>query len=155
MTDREKKQREILRELMEQCVNAGISYGNMSSSPMRGEPLHPNLQKDIDQAIAELNAIPTSKEVEEAVKVIELYMEMSKEFYKIQEKQGVNFTKGRKKFREDLKQALQTLIQAVNPKEEVGCKEIEKEIDNFDWNGMTYIDLAKSLLTKYSITRKG
>ena len=55
-----------------------------------------------------------NQKIKNAVAVTTLYMKMSEAFYEVQEGSGAKFTKGRKKFREDLKDALNILITIAN-----------------------------------------
>jgi len=111
-------------------------------------------------------SIPTSKEVEEAVKYGQKFLKHLQEIY---QRVKAESTKPDYKvymspdLQSDLLNqitTLQTLIQAVNPKEEVGVEEIVGWLDDIDIDSAEdFYDrtkvLAKSLLTKFSIRRRG
>ena len=52
----------------------------------------------------------------EAIEVLRLYLKISDAWYKTQENMGLKFTKGRKKFRREVKDAILTLISVAERK---------------------------------------
>jgi len=59
----------------------------------------------------------------ECVEVLKLYLEMADSFYNLQEKSGVKFTKGRLKFRKDIKEAVSYALTTL-PKYEEALRKI-------------------------------
>jgi len=141
MTDHEKKQREILERYF--SIERSQIYWQLSALERQKEKARSN--KRIDQALAELSkldAIPTSKEVE----YCECYPNMTPG-------QAIPVDKVNPPICKKCKKE----ISLVKPKEEVGVEEIAEvigELCNWDFPILAE-QAANSLLTKYSITRKG
>lgn len=52
----------------------------------------------------------------EAIKIAKLYLKVADTFYNLQKQRGFELTKGRIKFRKDIKEAIKTLIDIAKEK---------------------------------------
>lgn len=71
--------------------------------------------------------------VKESVEVLKLYLKMADAFYTTQEQQGAKFTKGRLKFRKDVREAVTHAIVVL---EKLNSKELEVIISEWADNQM-------------------
>jgi len=147
MTDREKKQREVLENLWERAYSGGLREHRKDI--------------DIDYALSELAKLDAMPK--EVPKILERIKDII-----VQPPDRISdiTIEDYEKIRQAIFKAIDG-FQAVNPKEEVGVEEFAKSIIDrlFDEEGCLglyksqvsplAVWLAKSLLTKYSITRKG
>ncbi|MFA6972507.1 MAG: hypothetical protein WC208_14075 [Gallionella sp.] len=59
------------------------------------------------------------KELQDATEVLRIYLKLSDSFYAIQKKHGVKFTKGRLKFRSDMKKSVHTALASLKTLEKI------------------------------------